>query len=1162
MPTFALDDILRLTPRPALVLRDDGRWLANAAFARAIAGGAIEAFTPLPGPAIWGSDWPEVDAIVGRIGAGEADDGVHDLEIEGQEAGRRTRRCHSCSFARLAVEGALLHVVCIDTTEQMNGRTRLALQHDLYEAMTAANEPRAAMRQVAAAIGRRWRVLAVGFAETDPATGTGALQVTAEWAADGLARFAGSYRLTDFGEAGETLLAGRPLSIEDVGRDARLSPFLRSVLEGAGVASVMAVLLLRDGGPIAGLFLADRQPRTWTPEDVALADDALQRTRELLGRLEAERDARDAKERMDLLERDGSQGLFDWNLETGAEYRSAGLGQLLGLETPRGGTVEAGGLARVLHPDDAPAMHAAVALALADGQDFVHEYRIRRADGEVRWLVTEARIVRAVDGRPLRMTGIVRDITERRTLAEGMEAAARRREFVTALGDRLRLPADPVAQMAAAAQTLADYFNVARVGFNEIRDGTTIALRRDLVNSDGAQPVDYPLGSYGADVVAALGRGETVAIDDVTTHPMTRDVQPAYLALGLRAIVAVPILKAGRLVATFDVNDPAPHAWTLEEIAASEIVAERAAAAAERARAEEALKENERLLRAIGDASADLIYAKDRDGRLLYANPATLAVIGLPAEAATGLAQREFTPDAQEGDAIAANDRLVVESGETHSFEEHFTTLAGDHRIYATTKSPLRDPDGGIIGLAGVSHDVTELRRAEAALVESEARFRTLADNIPVLCWMADPDGHIFWYNSRWYAYTGTGLVEMEGWGWQAVHDPAVLPEVMRRWQASLADGTPFEMVFPLRGADGAFRNFLTKVAPIVDGAGRVVRWFGTNTDVTEVEALRRTEALHELILESATEFAIVATDLDGRVTSWNAGAETLFGRSAADMLGQAVDRPGLPALFAGSVPAPVSAGAAARGRSDHEGEIVRPDGRAIWVSGSTMPLRGADGGQIGYLAILRDRSAERRQEEHRRLLVDELNHRVKNTLAIVQGMAQQSFRAVPEAMPARRGFEQRLAALASAHALLTRESWEAADIRDIVADMLKTHDPDGRRIVAAGPSARFDPQTSVTLAMMLHELVTNARKYGALSTEQGQVDLGWSALPVPASGIVLDWVERGGPPVTPPAARGFGSRLIERAFPAGDPNSATLSFEPDGVRCRIVVEARGTAGR
>jgi PAS domain S-box-containing protein len=117
---------------------------------------------------------------------------------------------------------------------------------------------------------------------------------------------------------------------------------------------------------------------------------------------------------------------------------------------------------------------------------------------------------------------------------------------------------------------------------------------------------------------------------------------------------------------------------------------------------------------------------------------------------------------------------------------------------------------------------------------ESEERFQAMANGIQQLAWMADADGSITWYNQRWYEYTGTTLEQMQGWAWQSVHDPDVLPRVLEGWREAIAAGRPFGMEFPLRGADGSFRMFLTRVMPVRDSDGRVTRWFGTNTDISE----------------------------------------------------------------------------------------------------------------------------------------------------------------------------------------------------------------------------------------------------------------------------------------------------------------------------------------
>jgi PAS domain S-box-containing protein len=142
------------------------------------------------------------------------------------------------------------------------------------------------------------------------------------------------------------------------------------------------------------------------------------------------------------------------------------------------------------------------------------------------------------------------------------------------------------------------------------------------------------------------------------------------------------------------------------------------------------------------------------------------------------------------------------------------------------------DENGDAIGIIGVSQDLRERKQAEDALRSSEQQFHALADSLPELCWMARADGHIFWYNQTWYEYTGTTPEQMEGWGWQSVHDPKILPAVLERWKGCIQRGQPFEMEFPLRGADGVFRRFLTRVRPVRNSEGKVIRWFGTNTNI------------------------------------------------------------------------------------------------------------------------------------------------------------------------------------------------------------------------------------------------------------------------------------------------------------------------------------------
>ena len=184
-------------------------------------------------------------------------------------------------------------------------------------------------------------------------------------------------------------------------------------------------------------------------------------------------------------------------------------------------------------------------------------------------------------------------------------------------------------------------------------------------------------------------------------------------------------------------------------------------------------------------------------------------------------------------------------------------------------------------GLSIYYQDVTARKQSEANLRESEHQFRTLADSIPQLAWMADPAGWIFWYNRRWYDYTGTTPEQMEGWGWQSVHDPDGLPRVMEHWKTSLDTGEPFELVFPLKGADAVFRPFLTLIAPVRDREGIIVRWFGTNTDITAQqrteEQLRKSQERLKASLD-ASETGTFVWNIQTNEMDWDENLDRLFG--------------------------------------------------------------------------------------------------------------------------------------------------------------------------------------------------------------------------------------------------------------------------------------------
>jgi len=190
--------------------------------------------------------------------------------------------------------------------------------------------------------------------------------------------------------------------------------------------------------------------------------------------------------------------------------------------------------------------------------------------------------------------------------------------------------------------------------------------------------------------------------------------------------------------------------------------------------------------------------------------------------------------------------------------------------------------------------DITEHRLAEKSLKESEEQLRSLADSIPNLAWWANSDGYITWYNRRWYEYTGTTPEEMEGWGWQSVHDPSALPRVMEQWLKSITTGLSFDMVFPLRGSDGVYRTFLTRSFPMKDSRGNVIRWFGTNTDISALkdveEKLKESLERHRLLAETMLQ-GVVHQDANGKIISMNPAAELILGKTRDQFIGNTSDQ-------------------------------------------------------------------------------------------------------------------------------------------------------------------------------------------------------------------------------------------------------------------------------
>jgi two-component sensor histidine kinase len=335
-------------------------------------------------------------------------------------------------------------------------------------------------------------------------------------------------------------------------------------------------------------------------------------------------------------------------------------------------------------------------------------------------------------------------------------------------------------------------------------------------------------------------------------------------------------------------------------------------------------------------------------------------------------------------------------------------------------------------------------------------------------------------------------------------------------------------------------------------------------------EALRKRTTELETVLETVPTAVWFTYDRDaGHVTGNRHAAELLRlpAHANASLTASQNERPSFRLFREGREvpPGDLPIQRAARGErvDDEELEVQFPDGDRKTLLVRAAPLHGAAGEVHGAVGAAVDITDRKRHAERQQLLLNEINHRVKNTLATVQSIAVQTLRNAENTVQARRHFEGRLMALSRVHNILTRENWEGASLRNMIADSIAPYrDQERKRFETEGPEVSVPAKYALALAMALHELCTNAVKYGALSTENGHVRIVWNTSARNGSRqLTIRWTEVGGPPVRPPSRRGFGSRLIELGLKQDLGGNVQIDFASTGVSCTIEAPLPSRAG-
>lgn len=594
-----------------------------------------------------------------------------------------------------------------------------------------------------------------------------------------------------------------------------------------------------------------------------------------------------------------------------------------------------------------------------------------------------------------------------------------------------------------------------------------------------------------------------------------------------------------------------------------------------RVRAEQALRASEeRYQLALEAASGVGAWDWDVLADKVYADARFAAFHNIdPERAAGGVSATDLSRALHPDDRgrMSMPDRAHLKTSGDFLEEYRLVHADGSTRWVQARGKVYRDDQGRAVRHRGVMVDITERNRIEAALEAAEADLRIAIDAAGLGRWDHNPaTGERYW-DKRCREIYGLpeGAIDNPLDAFERLVHPDDLPALMEAVGVAMdpaGDGAINREYRIHRGDDGALR-WIETFGRAFFRDGQCVRFVGVASDVTERKAAAARLALQEETMALAVDAANVGTwDFDprdrklvasergygmfGMLPGSAAGPEDFYARMHPE------DREMVGAVLRNSLDPAV------RGPVEVEFRTVgRDDGVERWIAARGRSVFDETGACVRVVGATVDITERKKSELHLRLLVNELNHRVKNTLATIQAIAVQTFHAARSLPQAQEAFSARIVALAEAHDILTRENWEGAELSDVLARLETLHGGTGR-FVASGPPVRLSPRLALSLSMALHELATNAVKYGALSIPAGHVRVSWTVTSPQDDGerarLVLTWREFDGPPVSPPSRRGFGSRLIERGLAAELSGEAHIDFRPDGVVCRIEAGLEG----
>ena len=581
-----------------------------------------------------------------------------------------------------------------------------------------------------------------------------------------------------------------------------------------------------------------------------------------------------------------------------------------------------------------------------------------------------------------RIAVLFTDITERKRAEGEIASAAARDEYRIHLADTIRGIPDPEDVKKEAARLLGERLGVNRALYAEVQGDDWILVKGF---ESGVEPM--PDGAYSAQdfgywVMETYRRGERIVFRDTQNDPrLAPGEREAHVSASILGAVGVPLVKAGELVAVLAVHTASPRDWSEDEIALVDETAERTWDAVERVRAESALRSAHNTFRQLVDDSPFGIYVVDADFKLARVSSGAQKVF----ENVRPLLGRDFAevmrvvweePFASEAVEIF---RHTLETGKTYHSPRTIETRGdiGEIESYDWKLERITMPDGRY-GVVCHFYDLSERIRFETALVESEQRFRNMADNAPVMVWVTEPDGTCSFLSQTWYAFTGqtpeTGL----GFGWlDAVH-PEDRERSAQFFESANRKGEAFRVEYRLRRKDGEYRWAIDSAQPRVAANGEFLGFIGSVIDITErrraEEALRETEQRFRSTFEQAA-VGIAHVSLDGRWTMVNERLCEITGYSRGELLGRTfqeithpddlnADLGNLNRLLAGEIE-----------RYTMNKRYVRKDGEHVWVDLTVSLIRKLDGAPKYFISVVEDITTRKQAEEA--LRENETRHRL-----------------------------------------------------------------------------------------------------------------------------------------------------------------------------------------